>query len=133
MTASVIAYIGMTHLGLCSAVAAASKGFEVRGFDRDTALVARLSQGRWPVVEPGLDDLVAANRSRLTFVSDATELAGCDLIYVAPDVPTDERGGSDLAELDQLVELALDASRPGSVVVILSQVPPGYTRARQRP
>jgi UDPglucose 6-dehydrogenase len=47
----VVGYVGMTHLGLCSAVAAASKGFVTRAIDRDSALVARLDAGQLPVVE----------------------------------------------------------------------------------
>lgn len=128
-----IAYVGMTHLGLCSAVGAASKGFTTLGFDVDPDLVARLRQGRLPVNEPDLDDLLAANRARITFSSDAEELAACDVIYVAPDVPTDDTGTSDLAKLDQLLALVIEHARADAVIVVLSQVPPGFTRARQRP
>jgi UDPglucose 6-dehydrogenase len=131
MSAPIVAYVGMTHLGLCSAVAAASKGFEIRAVDRDVALVARLEAGQLPVVEPGLDDLLATHHTQIRFTSDASILRGCDLIYVAPDVPTDDAGKSDLAGLDQLLDLTLANSRPDAVVVVLSQVPPGYTRARQ--
>ena len=60
MSTPVVGYAGMTHLGLCSAVAAASKGFPRRAIDRDPALVARLDAGQLPVVEPGLDDLLRA-------------------------------------------------------------------------
>jgi UDPglucose 6-dehydrogenase len=133
MNRPVIAYIGMTHLGLCSAVAAASKGFTVHAYDRDPSLVARLEDGHLPVVEPNLEELLHANSGRLAFTSDVKPLKGCDLIYVAPDVPTDASGASDLSGLDLLVDFALDHSRPEAVVVVLSQVPPGYTRARQRP
>ena len=127
-----VGYAGMTHLGLCSAIAAASKGFATLGFDTDAALVARLEPGNLPVVEPGLDDLLRANRARMVCSADPARLQDCDLVYVAPDVPTDDNGGSDLAGLDRLLELVLANTRPDAVVVVLSQVPPGYTRARQR-
>jgi UDPglucose 6-dehydrogenase len=127
-----VAYAGMTHLGLCSSIAAASKGFATLGFDTDAALVARLEPGNLPVVEPGLDDLLRANRARMTFSADPARLRDCDLVYVAPDVPTDDSGGSNLAGLDRLLELVLANTRADAVVVVLSQVPPGYTRARQR-
>lgn len=127
-----VAYAGMTHLGLCSAVAAASKGFATLGFDTDAALVARLEAGNLPVVEPGLDDLLGANRARMAFSADPERLQNCDLVYVAPDVPTDDSGGSDLTGLDRLRELVLANTRADAIVVILSQVPPGYTRAHQR-
>jgi UDPglucose 6-dehydrogenase len=129
----VVGYVGMTHLGLCSAIAAASKGFATRAIDRDPALVARLDASQLPVVEPDLDDLLRAHRPRLRFSADAAELRGCDIVYVAPDVPTDDVGKSNLAALDALLEFALANTRPDAVVVVLSQVPPGYTRARQQP
>jgi UDPglucose 6-dehydrogenase len=127
-----IAYVGMTHLGLCSAVAAAAKGFLTLGVDLDPALVARLVQGQLPVVEPELDDLLARHRDKISFAADPAQLNACDVIYVAPDVPTDDQGGSDLRTLDAMLALALDHARPDAIVVVLSQVPPGYTRARLR-
>ena len=128
-----IAYAGMTHLGLCSSIGGASKGFAMLGFDADAALVARLDQGKLPVVEPDLDDMLAANRDHLAFTSNPAKLRGCDVVYVAPDVPTDDLGGSDLSGLDSLLELVLANTRNDTVVVVLSQVPPGYTRTKQRP
>jgi UDPglucose 6-dehydrogenase len=129
----VIAYLGMTHLGLCSAVAAASKGFTAIGFDTDAALVSRLEQGTLPVVEPGLDALYAEHRPRLSFSTDPTVLADCDVLYVAPDVPTDDAGQSDYTTLNRLLEIALASAPSGATIVVLSQVAPGYTRARQTP
>ncbi len=70
-----IGYAGMTHLGLCSSIAAASKGFATIGFDADAALIGRLEAGQLPVVEPGLDDLLRDNRSRIGFSADAARLA----------------------------------------------------------
>jgi UDPglucose 6-dehydrogenase len=132
MNGPVVGYVGMTHLGLCSAVAAASKGFQTRAVDRDAVLVERLQAGKLPVVEPDLDDLLSAHRARIEFSSDPAELRACDVVYVAPDVPTDDTGKSDLTSLDRLLEFTLANTRPEAVVVVLSQVPPGYTRARQQ-
>jgi UDPglucose 6-dehydrogenase len=131
-TRPTIGYVGMTHLGLCSAIACASKGFPTIGFDRDAALVARISAGQLPVTESDLDDLLRDNKRRLVFTADVDKLTLCDVIYVAPDVPTDEAGGSDLAGLDSLLQSVLAQARPDAVVVVLSQVPPGFTRARQK-
>lgn len=128
-----VAYVGMTHLGICSGIAAASKGFDTLGFDRDAALIERLSHGELPVTEPDLDDLLRNNTSRMTFSSDPTRLRDCGLIYVAPDVPTDDKGGSDLTPLNTLLDLVIANARPDATIVVLSQVPPGYTRARMKP
>jgi len=128
-----IAYVGMTHLGLCSGLAAASKGFETICFDPDAQVVARLESGTLPVVEPDLPELLAANRPRVRFSAEPQVLRQCDVVYVAPDVPTDDFGGSDLRPLERLLDLVDRHLKPGAVAVILSQVPPGFTRARLKP
>src|SRR5919202_1767680 len=103
MTRPTIAYVGMTHLGLCSAVGAASKGFATLGFDRDPALVARLQAGKLPVVEPQIEDLLRDHADRISFSDNGERLRDCDVVYVAPDVPTDDYGKSDLSGLDELL------------------------------
>lgn len=133
MTLPVVGFAGMTHLGLCSAVAAASKGFRTLGFDPHADLVSKLGTGDLPVVEPELDDLLRGNETRLAFSADAARLGDCDVVYVAPDVPTDDVGRSDLTELEYLLALVLANTRCDCVVVVLSQVPPGFTRSHQQP
>lgn len=128
-----IAYAGMTHLGLLSGVAAAAQGFDTVCFDTDAGRIAALERGELPVVEPGLPELLAAHHARLRFTNDPTALAGCDLVYVAPDVPTDDRGTSDLGPIEGLLAVVEPALRRDAVMVILSQVPPGFTRAHPRP
>jgi UDPglucose 6-dehydrogenase len=133
MTTPTIGYAGMTHLGLCSSITAAAKGFTTIGFAPDADLINGLEAGQLPVVEPGLDDLLRKNRQRMSFCREPARLRACDVVYVAPDVPTDDAGTSDLASLDRLLEVVLANTAPEAVIVVLSQVPPGYTGARQRP
>jgi UDPglucose 6-dehydrogenase len=55
----------------------------------------------------------------------------CDVVYVAPDVATNDLGESDLRGINALVAQAI--SRPSAfTVVVLSQVPPGFTRKLER-
>ena len=104
----------MTHLGLCSAIAAASKGFAIAGFrSRHAILSAGLIRRTLPVVEPDLDGLLRANRARIRSPPIRHGLTECDLVYVAPDVPTDDAGKSDLAGLDRLLALVLAHTRAG--------------------
>lgn len=133
MTRPRVAYAGMTHLGLCSAIAAAAQGCATLGFDADADLISRVAAGDLPVREPGLDELLRAHRKRIDFSADAAALHACDLVYVAPDVPTDGTGVSDLSGIDALLDIVLANTREDATIVILSQVPPGFTRARQRP
>jgi UDPglucose 6-dehydrogenase len=132
MTAPVIGFAGMTHLGLVSGVAAAEKGFNLVCYDPDPVRIADLSLCKLPVSEPQLDDLVAKNRQRISFTADISRLQQCDVVYVAPDVATDDKGQSDLATINALLDAVFAATRPETVIVVLSQVPPGFTRGKQR-
>ena len=132
MSRPAVGFAGLTHLGLVSAAAAAERGFAVTAFDPDRARVEALPRGELPVVEPGLPDLVAANRARLAFTGAAADLAACDVVYVAADVPTDDAGAGDLALIGALIETVDAAMAPEAALVVLSQVPPGFTRGLRR-
>lgn len=132
-TLPTIGFAGMTHLGLNSAVAMAEKGFNTVCFDPDKDLIVQLKTDEIPVSEPLLFELLQKNNHRLTFSSDASILKTCDVLYVAPDVPVTDDGVSDLRDLDVLLELVIPATRADAVLVNLSQVPPGFTRARMQP
>jgi UDPglucose 6-dehydrogenase len=124
-----IGFAGMTHLGLNSAVATAARGFDVVGFDANVGLVADLQARRLPIVEPDLDALVAEHGTRLHFSSDVAALTDCDVVYIATDVPTDSEGRSDLAPIRELIARITPNLRADAILVILCQVPPGFTRS----
>lgn len=129
MRSTVVGFAGMTHLGVVSAVATAARGFAVVAFDEDRERIDLLRTGAMPVVEPELDALAAAQRERIAFTAEDGDLADCDVVYIAADVPTDDQAKSDLAPIASLVERAARQLRDGAVLVILCQVPPGFTRA----
>ena len=123
-----IGFAGLSHLGIVSAVVAAAKGHQVIAFDPDSALCEKLSDGRLPIWEPQLPELLEANRSQILITSDPTQLSQCQLIYFSLDVPTDETGLTNLAPLNQLIDLIAVHASKGAILVVLSQVPPGFTR-----
>ncbi len=129
MTTPVIGFAGMTHLGLNSAVAAAERGFDVVCYDPDQLLIGSLRKGDLRITEPDLPHLLAKNGSRVTFRSDSTALSKCDVVYVAPDVATDDNGQSDLSQINRIIEEVTPVLGADAVLVILSQVPPGFARA----
>jgi UDPglucose 6-dehydrogenase len=135
MTRPVVGFAGMTHLGLVSAAAMADAGFPTVAFDPDPARIAALRAGRLPVSEPDLDALVARNAGAgaLKFDDDDAALRACDVVYIAPDVPTDDFGASDLGPLEALFARVVAATDSRTTIVFLSQVPPGFTRAHRPP
>jgi UDPglucose 6-dehydrogenase len=97
--------------------------------DLDAEPVERLGRGELPVHEPGLPEAFAAARGRMRFSTDPAALAECPLVIVSRDVPTDAGNDSDTAAVLRLVDAAIPYLRPGAVLVVMSQVPPGFTRA----
>jgi len=132
MSKPVIGFAGMTHLGIVSAVAAADRGFKVICFDSDSSRLEPLKQLRLPIVEPGLPEVLVKNESRLSFTERATDLRGCQVVYVAVDVSTDDEAKADLQQVHDLIALLGRVIEDG-VMVILSQVPPGFTRSLSHP
>lgn len=128
MSRPVIGYAGMTHLGINSAAAAAARGFPTVWFDPDEQRIASLRAGKLPVVEPGLEEMIRDARDNIAFHSDLGALSKCDVVYIAADVPTDDQGGSDLAGIRALIETVCGGMRKDATLVILCQVPPGFTR-----
>jgi UDPglucose 6-dehydrogenase len=128
MSKPCIAFVGMTHLGICSAAAAALRGFETIAYDRDGRLVERLKSGEFPIVEPGLAEAIAEAGTRLRFTDRAADLAAADVAYAAPDIATDDSGRSDTGVLEACLGIIEAGTRPDAIRVVLSQVAPGFTR-----
>jgi UDPglucose 6-dehydrogenase len=124
----IVGFAGLTHLGLVSAVATAAKGLRVIGYDPDQNRVRDIAEGRLPVLEPGLDDLARRVGAQLSYSDRVGDLSTCDLVYIAADVPTDDRGRSDLSAISSLIEAVIPALGPSALLCVLCQVPPGFTR-----
>ena len=124
----VIGFAGTTHLAVVSSVAAAARGFDVVCFGTDRQAVERLDAGQFPVHEPVLDQQAAEHAQQLRFTADVRELAAVDICFVADDVPTDDQARSDLAPVRRLIDAVAPVLRDGPPLVVLCQVPPGFTR-----
>jgi len=133
MSKPVIGFAGMTHLGINSAAAAAARGFETVCFDADAALIAQLKSGKLPVVEPGLPELLEQSKSRIAYTADVADLKRCGVVYIAADVPTDDRGQSDLSGIRALIDTVVTGLGGNAILVVLCQVPPGFTRSLALP
>jgi UDPglucose 6-dehydrogenase len=123
-----IGFAGLSHLGIVYSLATAAQGFEVVGFDPRPGLPEDLNVGRFPVREPGLEELFAAHRSQVRYTADLEHLAACPVIFFALDIHTDEDNQSDVSQLRQLIEEVCRRVAAGATLVIMSQVPPGFSR-----
>lgn len=120
-----IGVIGLWHLGTVTAACLADAGNGVIGVDPDPATVQALCDGRPPVSEPGLEELLARNASRLRFTCQPRALADARLAWVTFDTPVDDEDNADVEwVLTHTLEL-LAPLRAGTLVVVSSQLPVG--------
>lgn len=122
-----IAVCGLWHLGTVTAACLASAGHDVVGLDEDPALIDQLSTAVLPVAEPGLADLTSAQLAagRLRFSHDFAQTADVDVVWIAYDTPVDEADHADTAFVQTRALLAITAMRPGTVLLVSSQMPVG--------
>jgi UDPglucose 6-dehydrogenase len=132
MSYDLVAYVGLTHLGLVSAGAALEKGFNILCFDPDEELVKKLKNNQYPINEPGFAESIVKNKDRIFFTSCLDDLKKADIIYIAPDIPTTDKGISNLEGIRKLIDLISPYISRTSCLIVLSQVPPGFTRSLQK-
>ena len=131
-----IAMIGAGYVGLVSGACFAEFGASVTCVDVDESKIARLREGRMPIYEPGLDDLVRRNveQRRLRFTTDFRESVGdAELIFIAVGTPSRRGDGhADLSFVYDAVRRIAPLLRGYSVVVDKSTVPVGTARQVSR-
>ncbi len=131
-----VVMIGAGYVGLVSGACFADFGASVTCVDVDQSKVDKLNAGGIPIYEPGLDDLVARNRTagRITFTTDlATEIQQADLVFIAVGTPT--RRGDGHADLKYVYAAAKEIAphlTGYTVIVDKSTVPVGTAREVQR-
>jgi UDPglucose 6-dehydrogenase len=131
MTNERLGVIGVGYGGLVTAACFADAGHDVCCLDIDEAKLERLRAGQAPIHEPGVDELLAGSRERLTFTSSAAELfARADIAFVCVDTPPSASGDADLSRVEAVIG-AIPAGTSDAVLVVKSTVPPG-TGARLR-
>jgi len=122
---------GLWHLGSVTAACLASLGHDVIGLDADAATIEKLAQGKAPLFEPGLDDLLQAGitSSKLKFsTAPSLALEGAEVLWVAFDTPVDDEDRADVAFVQGQIQMALPFLADGAVVLVSSQMPVGSIR-----
>jgi GDP-mannose 6-dehydrogenase len=130
-----IAVLGLGYVGCVTGSCLARMGHRVHGVDISSAKVELLNSGHSPVLEKGLDDLVArmvaARRLRAT-LNPAEALEGSDVSLVTVGTPSRRDGGADLDHVSAVLkDIGRFLRRAGKfhVVAIRSTVPPGTTES----
>ncbi len=125
--------VGAGYVGLTSAVCFAHLGHDVVCVEANPARLAPLLEGRSPIHEPGLEDLLAegATSGRLEFAPGigAADMYGVEVALLAVGTPPDENGDPDLTQLAAAAREVSANAVCDLVVVVKSTVPPGSCEA----
>lgn len=126
-----ISVIGLGKLGACSAACFSYKGFEVIGVDINKNFVDSINQGKAPVKEPNLQDLITKSEGRLKATQDYEEaIKNSDITFLIVPTPSKPDGHfSDKYLQDALIHLgkAYQKYDKHHNFVITSTVSPGTT------
>ena len=124
-----IVMIGAGYVGLVSGACLADFGHEVVCVEVDERKLASLREGRVPIYEPGLGELVLENQSqgRLTFSTSLKEAGrGAQAIFIAVGTPSlAEVGSADMRYVHDAAREIAGVIEDFTVVVIKSTVPVG--------
>ena len=128
-----ITVFGMGYVGVVSAACMLRDGHHVIGVDRIASKTEDLAQGRTPIQEPGVAEMLAAGHAagRLHATTDAaTGLRDADMVWVCVGTPSEADGGINLSSVRGAAAgigefLRSTGQRP--LIVLRSTVLPGST------
>jgi UDPglucose 6-dehydrogenase len=120
--------VGTGYVGLTTGVALAYLGHQVTCMDIDETKVAMLREGKSPIFEPGLPELLTLAKENIHFTTsyDEVDFTSCDVVFIAVGTPSLPDGGCDLSQVQAAAEaIGERLSDHFTVVVNKSTVPIG--------
>lgn len=123
-----ITMFGSGYVGLVTGSCFAEMGNDVICVDVDAEKIKGLSEGKLPIFEPGLQEMVIQNiaANRLAFTTDAKAAVDhADVIFIAVGTPSDEDGSADLQYVLKVANTIGQHMESTKVIVDKSTVPVG--------
>ena len=128
-----VSIFGLGYVGAVSAACFADRGIRVVGVDPSPVKVEMIQAGRSPIIEEGLDELVAKGieSGRLTATDDwRRAIRDTDLSLICVGTPSNSNGSLDLSAVRRVAEdigTALGEKNGYHVVIVRSTMLPGST------
>ena len=126
-----LSIFGLGYVGCVSAGCFAATGHEVVGVDVNKSKVDFINDGRSPIVEPGIAQLIseAVRTERLRATEDSSEAVNStDASLVCVGTPSNHNGSLDISHVKracQRIGEALSTKRAYHIVVVRSTMLPG--------
>jgi UDPglucose 6-dehydrogenase len=121
-----LAVIGCGYVGLVTGACLAAAGHEVFCTDIDGTRIDQLNEGKVPIYEQHLDEVLkrAVAEKKMTFTADAGEaIRAGDVIFICVGTPPRESGEADLSAIDHVARQVAKEARTSKLVVEKSTVP----------
>jgi len=131
-----VAVLGMGYVGCVTAACLARDGHQVTGVDIDAGKVAAINEGRSPVQEPGLDELLKSqvDAKRLVATVDLeSAIQASEIALIAVGTPSARDGSVETRAVEHVVASigrALQNTSSDFTVVVRSTVLPGVLEDR---
>ena len=125
-----ICMIGTGYVGLVTGTCFSETGNDVTCVDIDREKIALLNQGKVPIYEPGLDEMIRRNvaEGRLLFTTDIGKaVQGALFIFIAVGTPSADDGSADLSSVWAVAREIGKNMNGYKIVVTKSTVPVGTT------
>jgi UDPglucose 6-dehydrogenase len=127
--------LGAGYVGLVTGTGLSDLGHEVLVYDIAADKVAQLRDGRIPIYEPGLADLIRRNQrsGRLSFATEISfEYACADAWFISVGTPAGRDGAADLTAVMAATDTIAKVARKDSFLIVKSTVPVGTCDLVQR-
>jgi len=123
-----LAVIGTGYVGLVTGTCFAEMGNDVICVDNDKRKIDMLNNGKIPIWEPGLEEMVKRNKAegRISFTTDIKDAVEKSLIcFIAVGTPPDEDGSADLQYVLAVAKDIATYMNDYKIVIDKSTVPIG--------
>ncbi|MBR5375745.1 MAG: UDP-glucose/GDP-mannose dehydrogenase family protein [Lachnospiraceae bacterium] len=121
-----VAVAGTGYVGLVTGVCLAENGHEVTCVDVDENKIKTLQEGKTPIYEPGLQELMTKNTERLKFTTDhASAYRDAEVIFIGVGTPEKKDGSANLSYVFTVADQIAESVQNECVVVVKSTVPIG--------
>jgi len=123
-----IAVIGSGYVGLTTGACFAEMGNTVISVDKDENKIKHLNEGKVPIYEPGLEEMILRNMAakRLNFTLNIQQaVVESQIIFIAVGTPPGEDGSADLQYVIAAAEEIAGFMNEPKIIVNKSTVPVG--------
>ena len=124
-----IVVAGTGYVGLVTAVCLSEIGHTVTCVDVNKEKIDMLNEGKSPIFEPQLEELMLKNRIRLNFTTESAKAyKNADVIYIGVGTPEKKDGSANLKYVYDVVKEIAQNVQNDVIVVVKSTVPIGTNK-----